>query len=771
MASSGAVEGGEAGRGFHAQSLIGRVIDYLFGRNTLIGLASLMLLVISGYATWSGMNDFIVGVSTSPAAAQGREIVGGLSVSNSLLVIAIVVALTFLMWLALRESFAYGRRTRDRFLTFPLYLFLALWSIGFGYGFWWSLIAGEEATRKGLSGLQEDARDAGAVVAARLEAVKVQLDSVVQWSDGQMAREETSGGSCGVSSGAGRGPLYNARRSVRDSISSLRDSVKTSWLDPVQTDLEKLRSAVSTLEGATVAERQQSFEGMARTIRGSARNIAARSNQLGQSTASEMRALANAVSVKPGEQGFSCYDPTLAQRLRQAASQSAQPAVLDLREAAFSEGPAGVANAVKNLWSNIGTFLSGTVSYLINGTSGVATADGEPISGRDLIAFLATLGIDIGLFVLTALNPPQTPPSRQLPGPLKRQIVDAIRTAIKRAPDANWEWVRQHFIHHKTVSYFIIPNVYSCDTGRPGEQERGLAMNQLAGVLGDLGLVKVLGTSELKALGRDEERGSLTDLTPYREKWHEQQGDKDASKPSKRQRNHGLLSKAERALEIAMWSEDARSDVEIFKLVDREGLTPLLAVLNDPGEELEQQATQNKLDGSGKALPALPVPESRKRYVLGLCSGAGIDEAALPVIEKIAAGQTTLNDALEDIYAAWPTISRHVATRRAEFAQQVLRASESTTQAWIADNSTQYQLTQVPTTELQIAAVTYKVLNTVQDDLSRMVGDGAAAGAERRTEAINAAAQKISVFMDPASRASVEDLASALRGAASENIV
>ena len=38
---------------------IGRVIDYLFGRNALIGLASLMLLLISGYATWSGMQDFI----------------------------------------------------------------------------------------------------------------------------------------------------------------------------------------------------------------------------------------------------------------------------------------------------------------------------------------------------------------------------------------------------------------------------------------------------------------------------------------------------------------------------------------------------------------------------------------------------------------------------------------------------------------------------------------------------------------------------------------
>jgi len=110
---------------------IGRVIDYAFGRNALIGLASLMLLVISGYATWSGMADFIIGISSSQVSG-GREIAGGLSVSNELLVAAIVIALTFLMWLALRETFATGRRWSDRLVTLPLYLFLALWSIGFG---------------------------------------------------------------------------------------------------------------------------------------------------------------------------------------------------------------------------------------------------------------------------------------------------------------------------------------------------------------------------------------------------------------------------------------------------------------------------------------------------------------------------------------------------------------------------------------------------------------------------------------------------------------
>ena len=50
---------------------------------------------------------------------------------------------------------------------------------------------------------------------------------------------------------------------------------------------------------------------------------------------------------------------------------------------------------------------------------------------------------------------------------------------------------------------------------------------------------------------------------------------------TKRIRNHGLFSKAQRALDIAGWSAEAQEDVEIFRLVDTEGLTPLLMVLND----------------------------------------------------------------------------------------------------------------------------------------------------------------------------------------------
>ena len=52
------------------------------------------------------MRDFIIGVSTSPAARP--QLPARMSISNDLLVIGVVVALTFLMWLALRETFGAG---------------------------------------------------------------------------------------------------------------------------------------------------------------------------------------------------------------------------------------------------------------------------------------------------------------------------------------------------------------------------------------------------------------------------------------------------------------------------------------------------------------------------------------------------------------------------------------------------------------------------------------------------------------------------------------
>ena len=83
-----------------------------------------------------------------------------------------------------------------------------------------------------------------------------------------MAREESSGGSCGTSSGAGRGPLYNARRGVRDSVTTLRDGMVRGWLTPVQADVDRLRQSAVAVEGANLVERQRAFEDAGRGLEG-----------------------------------------------------------------------------------------------------------------------------------------------------------------------------------------------------------------------------------------------------------------------------------------------------------------------------------------------------------------------------------------------------------------------------------------------------------------------------------------------------------------------
>lgn len=620
----------------------GGFVGELFGQGAVIGTASIMLLALSGFATWSGMSDFILGVSQTPGLST-RDVPGGLSVSNELIVIAVVVALTFLMWIALRETFRRKEPWSKRMVTLPLYIFLALWSVGFGYGFWWSLIAGGEATRTSLAGLQEDARDAGSAIAARIDAVKTQLDSVVAWSDGQMSREESSGGSCGVNSGAGRGPLYNARRSVRDSVATLRTSVVDGWIGPVQSDLSRLRESASELSGNTVAERQRAFERKASDVRGRARAIAARSNAFGQSTAIEMRAIADAISVPPGSAGFSCYDPTLAQRLIAASEQAVRPIVLTLREAEFNEGPAGVANAVKDLWGNLGGYVGGFVTSAFSGFADPIAPEGaRPLTGRDLIALLATIGIDLGLFVLAVLRP--LPPARRdrealygtaaklkLPPPaVIRQLAKAISTAISRAPDADLEWVRMHFIHHGGASFFVVPNLFgAAEDAR--EEKRALAMNQLAGVFDDVDLIRLLTPEELEEFALDEVRFSKSDLTRYRREMMEREGIKESDLTDEERelvnadpiRNHGLISKANRVLQIAGWKANERHgrnnfDLEIYRLVDTEGLTPLLTLLNEGaidsnGEEAARMVEEMERDRVAReAVPQLASPPQRQ---------------------------------------------------------------------------------------------------------------------------------------------------------------
>jgi hypothetical protein len=494
---------------------------------------------------------------------------------------------------------------------------------------------------------------------------------------------------------------------VRDSVASLRDSIENAWVKPVKADLDKLQKSAAGLGGGTVGERQLRFEALASSIRGNARSIAARSNELGESTAAEMRALAAAVSIPPGQSGFSCYDPTLAQRLMQAANQADQPVKLSLRVATFNEGPAGVANAIKHLWQNIGAYLSSLANYIVSGgkdTGDGDTTGGAPITGRSLIALLATIGVDLGLLALTALNPPSVAPLRRdalarsqaqiphLTGTVIRQIAGAIETAIARAPGADLEWVRKHFLYHDGASYFIIPNLYSVAKDNKAEERRALAMNQLAGVLSELDLVRTLSESELRRARQSEERESRSTAS-----------DQD------KVRNHGLFSKGRRALAIAGWSEDAKKDIEVFRLVQREGLTPILTVLSEA-----------KIAKAEDVSHKLTHEETRQAYIEHLSKGLELDPAARPVLQKIDADEGELSGAIVNFFRAEPAIEQHVYKELSQLSEQLAKQDDVITKAWMADPKITYLRSELETSSIQHAMRDYYTLKTISEDLSRM---------------------------------------------------
>ena len=600
--------------------------DWLLGRNLAIGVASMILLALSGFATYRGMSDFIIG---SQLSAGGAAALATGEVTAEALVIAIVAALTLLMWIALRETVK-PQRFWQFFVTLPLYLFLALWSVGFGYGFWWSLIAGSEATRTGLQRQAEDVRDAAVEVAARLAAVQSRLDTVVRFSERQMALEESSGGSCGVRSNPGRGPLWRARSNVRDGVDALNADIQTNWLGAIERDLTSLNAQLAAsgaaVSGDTVIERQRSFETASAEIRGSAREIAARSDALGDAFAQEMRQLASALSIRPGQEGFSCYDPDLAARLNEAAADAAQEANVALSPAEFSEGAAGVATAVGRLWGAVGRHLQALV---------MPVDENDPryqVTGRDLIALIAALGVDLGLLALAVINPPSLDRARKdaferdvarvslVNQTVINELARAVRVAIRNVPGLSFEIVRMHFIAHKGEAFMVTPNIYRCDSSNREEIRRGIAMNQVAGVLDEYKLIRPFTEKERKRYWNEDPRRIATDKLDKQETGEVpaeqlERMKKQVEKAWETGGEAGLFGKARRTMQAAGWSDSATLNPEIWPLVSRAGLTPLLMVL-DVASKREPEPSDSGPPPKYTPAPQLP-PQAQQRQLSG----------------------------------------------------------------------------------------------------------------------------------------------------------
>ena len=361
-----------------------------------IGLITLLLVGLSFFATWRGMRDFII----------GNDIAAGLA--TQALVLAIVLTLTLAMYVALRELISpyftpnWWAHVWKRVIAFLLYALLAIWSVGFGYGFWWSVIAGQGVTEtelvRSVTTLREDTSD----VRARLAAAGAVMASAEALSDQKAQNEAERGGTCGIASPPGDGPLARARQETQSQIAAISATVQADWLPAITSRLDALDTSLQSVRDMTetdAAVRKSAFERVYSDARLSAREISSDATARGRTIAAQLRSKAEQLSVPPenGRVAY-CYDPDLAANLIAAADEIDQTFEITVPEFRFSEGPEGVARAVEDLWGTVLAPLGVPV----------ARVNAGPPTGRSLIALIATIGVDFGLLVFALLRGRET---------------------------------------------------------------------------------------------------------------------------------------------------------------------------------------------------------------------------------------------------------------------------------------------------------------------------------------------------------------------------
>ncbi|MEO9969346.1 MAG: hypothetical protein ABJG15_05880 [Hyphomonadaceae bacterium] len=361
-----------------------RRLGELFDASAL-GLVTLLLLAASFYATWQGMSDFVTSKGTQSETGTAG------------LVLLVVLTLTLAMYVALRET-VNPIRWRNIFIAFPLYALLAIWSVGFGYGFWWSLIAGEDATEAALTRTLDSVVEAGIELKAEIGVAVALVDAAEASSEARAERERTVGGTCGEGSPAGNGPRSRARETSRSHIADIGKMARESWLPETTQALDEFATPdwTATIEGETPEARKRRLVEAGRKANRLAKELSAESGLYGGVIAGRLGDVADFLSVAPasGEADF-CYDRDLAEQLRSVSNALDRSYEIEPVPFRFAEGADGVAQAVEDLW--LGLFAR---TGLVEREAGAGFRPKE----QGLVALWLAMGIDAALFVFALLR-------------------------------------------------------------------------------------------------------------------------------------------------------------------------------------------------------------------------------------------------------------------------------------------------------------------------------------------------------------------------------
>lgn len=419
MAPWGAgVAGRGAGRGGRRGAW--RWLTAPFGLSGLTGFALWGFILLSILATGLGFAD-LRAAGTDNAELSPVEL--GFTIATTLFVVSAMVV-------ALHHLVAPGTPLAARLMSFVFYLIFAVWSVGFGYGFFWKELAGQEFTERQFERAITDLSASVARTSAALELSERVTAEAAALATQRAETEASEGRTCAnkPASTPGEGPLMRSRFAFADRARNLGDEVRTSWVGPVADQRLRLQRQVDALVKRTSpptsvsADERETLEKLAMASRlpaaerralftglhEDARAFSATANDLralhAEAFAGRLLQLANEVGPDPARPGSPdparakdpgyCWDVVLNEKITAAAAQLRTVEDVAAPEFVFLEG----AKATRAAFFGLISWLAGAVGVHIEG------GDGFVFDDKAFLALFASIAVDLGIVFLTLIG-------------------------------------------------------------------------------------------------------------------------------------------------------------------------------------------------------------------------------------------------------------------------------------------------------------------------------------------------------------------------------
>ena len=376
------------------------------------------LLMVSAFATWTGVHSFV----RSENANEVNETIEAF--------IAITVGLlTMAMWLAL-EFARQGRSLIPRIFAVAIYSLLMIWSVGFGFGFWWHLIAAPNANETALANSVSEIEDEITFTMNKLEDINLSVENAVTRSRDMAQLEIDEGNTCeGRFSPRDEGPLTRNRRRLANELEILKNGPVKSWIDSVHEILSgptptgigttldfeatgglirSVQATLDTFEQSDENERRKAFTSLYNHAKFASKEVEEISRLQSKNIASELEIYLEKVSQPADSVDYYCSDSVLAQNIRNTIEELSEPIDLTIPNYSFTEGEAAVAFAVTNLWAKaylnlpfVTSQVSGGAREFRSSETGISTKFGM----RDWISLMVAICVDVGIFYFAMARP------------------------------------------------------------------------------------------------------------------------------------------------------------------------------------------------------------------------------------------------------------------------------------------------------------------------------------------------------------------------------